>query len=66
MSFDEKGNNEISIGIGKACMKEYVSEVVIGVTFVQSLSLKQHDTLLCKQAVGKLDAVVRISCTLEN
>ena len=50
MSFGAKGNNEISIRIGEACVKESTEENLLGITFDQSLSFKQHMKALCKKA----------------
>ena len=42
VSFGAKGNNEISIRVGKACVKESTEENLLGITFDQSRSYKQH------------------------
>ena len=54
MIFGEKGNDEISIKIGEACIKENREENLLGITFDQSLSFKQHVKNLCKKAGQKL------------
>ena len=61
MSFGAKGNNEISIRIGEACVKESTEENLLGITFDQSLSFKHHVKALCKKAGQKLHALARIS-----
>ena len=61
MSFGAKGNNEISIRIGEACVKESTEENLLGITFDQSISFKQHVKALCKKAGQKLHALARIS-----
>ena len=59
--FGAKGNNEISIKIGEACVKESTEENLLGITSDQSLSFKQHVKTLCKKAGQKLHALARIS-----
>ena len=59
--FGAKGNNEIWFKIGKACVKESVEENLLGITFDQSLSFKQHMKTLCKKAGQNLHALTRIS-----
>ena len=61
MSFGAKGNNEISIRIGEACVKESTEENLLGITFDQSLFFKHHVKALCKKAGQKLHALARIS-----
>ena len=53
MIFGAKGNNEISIKIGEACVKESKEEKLLGITFDRSLSFKQHVRTLCKKAGQK-------------
>ena len=53
MIFGEKGNDEISIKIGEACIKENTKGNLLGITFDQSLSFKQHVKNLCKKAGRK-------------
>ena len=47
--------------IGEACVKESTVENLLGLTFDQSLSFKQHVKALCKKASQKLHAVALIS-----
>ena len=54
--------NEVSIRIGAACLKETTWENLLGITFDRSLSFKQHVKTLCKKASQKLHALARISC----
>ena len=61
MIFGAKGNNEISITIGEARVKESTEENLLGITFDQSLSFKQHVRALCKKAGQKIHALARIS-----
>ena len=42
--------------IGEACVKESTEENLLGITFDQSLSFKQHVKALCKKASQKLQA----------
>ena len=42
-------------------MKESTAENLLGITFDQSLSFKQHVKVLCKKASQKLHALARIS-----
>ena len=50
-----------TIKIGEACVKESTEENLLGITFDQSLSFKQHVKALCKKASQKLHALARIS-----
>ena len=59
--FGAKGSNEISITIGETCVKESTEENLLGITFDQSLSFKQHVRALCKKTGQKLHALARIS-----
>ena len=61
MIFGAKGSNEISITIGETCVKESTEENLLGITFDQSLSFKQHVRALCKKTGQKLHALARIS-----
>ena len=61
MIFGAKGSNETTIKIGETCVKESAEENLLGITFDQSLSLKQHVQVLCKKASQKLHALARIS-----
>ena len=61
MIFGAKGNNETSITIGEARVKESTEENLLGITFDQSLSFKHHVRALCKKAGQKLHALARIS-----
>ena len=61
MIFGAKGNNEISIKIGEACVKESKEENLLGITLDRSLSFKQHVRVLCKKAGQKIHALARIS-----
>ena len=58
MSFGATENNEISI---EACVKESTEENLLGTTFDQSFSFKQHVKAPCKKADQKLHALARIS-----
>ena len=53
MIFGAKGNNEISIKIGETRVKESTEENLLGITFDQSLSFKQHVRALCKKGWPK-------------
>ena len=59
--FGAKRSNETTIKIGEACVKESTEENLLGITFDQSLSFKQHVQPLCKKASQKLHALARIS-----
>ena len=59
--FGAMGSNETTITIGKACVKESTEENLLGITFDQSLSFKQHVKALCTKAGQKLHAFARIS-----
>ena len=59
--FGGKDSNETTIKIGEACMKESTEENLLGITFDQSLSFKQHVQVLCKKASQKLHVLARIS-----
>ena len=61
MIFGAKRSNETTIKIGEACVKESTEENLLGTTFDQSLSLKQHERALCKKGSQKLHALARIS-----
>ena len=50
MSFGAQGSNETTITIGEARMKESTEEDLLGITFDQSLSFKQHVKALCTKA----------------
>ena len=49
MVFGARGGNEITIKIGEACVKESMGENLLGITFDQSLSFKEHVKILCKK-----------------
>ena len=66
MIFGAKRNNEISMTIGEACVKENTEETLLGITFDQSLSFKEHVRALCKKAGQKLHALARISCYMDT
>ena len=59
--FGAKGSNDTTIKIGEARVKESTEENLLGITFDQSLSFKQHVKALCKKASQKLHALARIS-----
>ena len=61
MIFGAKGSNETTIKIGEARVKESTEENLLGITFDQSFSFKQHVKALCKKACQKLHALARIS-----
>ena len=50
LNFGAKGNNEVSIRIGDACVKESTEKNVFGITIDRSLSFEQHFKALCKKA----------------
>ena len=66
MIFGAKGNNEISITIDVARVKECTEENLLGITFDQSFSFKQHVRALCKKAAQKIHAFARISRCMET
>ena len=49
MIFDAKGRNETTIKIGEACVKESTEEILLGITFDQSHSFKQHVVMPVKR-----------------
>ena len=61
MIFGRK-SDEASIKIGEARVKESNEEKLLGITFDQTLSFRQHVKTLCKKASQKLHALARISC----
>ena len=61
MIFGAKGSNETTIKIGQACVKDSTEENLLGITFDQSLSFKQHVKALYKKTSQKLHALARIS-----
>ena len=66
MIFGAKENNEISITIGEAHVKESTKENLLSITFDQSLSFKQHVRALCNKASQKLHALARISRYMDS
>ena len=61
MIFGAKRSNETTVKIGEAYVKESTEENLLGITFDQSHSFKQHVKALCKKASQKLHALARIS-----
>ena len=61
MILGSKRSNEATIKIGEACVKESTEEILLGITFDQSLSFKQHAKALCKKASQK-----KIPCSCSN
>ena len=61
MPFSARGGNHTTI-IGDACVKESSEENLLGITFDQSLSFKEHVKTLCRKASQKLHALARVSC----
>ena len=49
--FGAKGSNETTIKIVEACVKESSEENLLGITFNQSLSFKQHFKTVCKKTI---------------
>ena len=47
-------------------MKESSEENLLGITFDQSLSLKEHVKTLCRKAGQKLHALARVSCYMDT
>ena len=66
MVFGTRGGNEITIKIGGACVKESTEENLLGITFDQSLSFKEHVKTLCRKAGQKLHALARVSCYMDT
>ena len=66
MVFGARGGNEITIKIGGACVKESTEENLLGITFDQSLSFKEHVKTLCRKAGQKLHALARVSCYMDT
>ena len=66
MIFGAKRCNETTIKIGEACVKESTEENLLGITFDQSFSFKQHVKALCKKASQKLHALARISRCMDT
>ena len=64
--FGAKGDNQITIKIGEACVKESSEENLLGITFDRSLSFKGHVKTLCRKAGQKLHALARISCYMDT
>ncbi len=58
--------DEISIKIGDAYVKESKEETLLGITFDQSLSFKQHVKSLCKKVGQKIHALARISVYMDT
>ena len=65
-SFWCEGGNEIIIKIGDACGKESSEENLLGITFDQSLSFKEHVKTLCRKAGQTLHALARVSCYMDT
>ena len=54
-------NNDTTIKIGNAKIKESYSEKLLGTTFDKKLSFKKHMKDLCKNANQKFHALARVS-----
>ena len=65
MIFD-RNSNQVSVKIGEANVKESKEEKLLGITFYQTLNIKQHVKTLCKKANRKLHALARISCYMDK
>ena len=59
-------DNEVSVKIGGACLKESTEENLLGIKFDRSFSFKEHVKTLCKKASQKLHALNRISCYMDT
>ena len=47
-------------------LKESTEENLLGITFDQSLSFKEHVKTLCRKAGQKLHALARVSCYMDT
>ena len=64
--FGARGGNETTIKIGDACVKESSEENLLGITFDQSFSFKEHVKTLCRKAGQKLHALASVSCYMDT
>ena len=64
--FGARGGNETTIKVGDACVKESSVENLLGISFDQSLSFKEHVKTLFRKAGQKLHALARVSCYMDT
>ena len=64
--FGARGGNEITMKIGEAFVKESLEEILLIITFDQSLSFKEHVKTLCRKGGQKLHALGRVSCYVDT